>query len=61
MQTRTRKPTPDEETTLLSIGSEFLPLPARKVRDGETLTAAERAEYDAWAADQLAQMDAEQR
>jgi hypothetical protein len=49
----------ETENAILSIGSEFLPAAARKVRDGEDLTAAERAEYEVWLAEQVSKMEQE--
>lgn len=46
--------TADWEAQALSIGSEYLPTAARKVRDRAPLTAAERQAYVGWIADQLA-------
>lgn len=47
------------ENAILSIGSEFLPLVARKVRDGAELTETEATEYAEWLAGQIEQMTAE--
>jgi len=44
------------ENHILSIGSEFLPAVARKVRDGFDLTAEERAQYRCWLDGQIERM-----
>ena len=49
----------ETENQILSIGNEFLPAVARRVRDKQDLTDAEAAEYRAWIAGQVAQMDRE--
>lgn len=54
--TNTNRIDVETENQILSIGTEFLPAVARKVRDGEELTAAERAEYEEWLAGQVAQI-----
>jgi len=46
----------ETENQILSIGSEFLPSVARKVRDGIELTAEESAQYQEWLAEQVAKM-----
>lgn len=46
----------ETENQILSAGDEFLPAVARLVRDGADLTEAQRAEYNAWLAGQVAEM-----